>query len=214
MTSFPHGPDLYCITDRALSRLSNPEQARRFLAGGARVVQLRDKSADEAMLRADADAIRRLTADAAALFIVNDDWRLAAACGADGVHLGQGDTAPAQVRAATAAGFLIGRSTHNAGQLAAALAEPVDYVAVGPVFGTSTKANADPATGTGLVAEAARTSPAPIVAIGGISAANAHAVLAVAPRAWLAVIGAVCAAPDITAAVLALRATIGAEAAP
>ncbi len=120
------------------------------------------------------------------------------------MHLGQGDGLVPQARAVLGPGAIIGRSTHNEGQLRAALAEQPDYVAVGPVFGTRTKANPDPETGTALVGLALSLAGGiPVVAIGGIGAAN---VALVPARALVAVISSVAGAADIEGAARAMRA--------
>jgi thiamine-phosphate pyrophosphorylase len=175
-------------------------------AGGAAVVQLRCKHAgDREALRLGA-AIRARTREAGVLFFVNDRFDLALALEADGVHLGQGDVPPARLPAAARARLLVGRSTHTEAELAAALGEDVDYVALGPVFGTRSKATPHPARGVERAGQAARTAaPLPLVAIGGIDAAGARA-LGQAGVAGIAVIAAVAGAADPLAAVGELRA--------
>jgi thiamine-phosphate pyrophosphorylase len=179
--------------------------AEAACAGGAAVVQLRCKHAgDGEALRLGA-AIRARTRAAGALFFVNDRFDLALALEADGVHLGQGDLPPARLPASARARLLVGRSTHTEAELAAALGEDVDYVALGPVFGTQSKATPHAARGVERAAEAARAAaPLPLVAIGGIDAAGARA-LRRAGVAGIAVIGAVAGAADPLAAVRELR---------
>jgi thiamine-phosphate pyrophosphorylase len=186
--------------------------AEAACAGGAAVVQLRCKHArDRDALRMGA-AIRARTRAAGALFFVNDRFDLALALEADGVHLGQSDLPPDRVPAAARERLLVGRSTHTEAELAAALHEPVDYVAIGPVFGTTSKETPHTARGLDRAASAARAAaPLPVVAIGGIDESGARA-LARAGVAGIAVIGAVAAADDPLAAVRALRAAF--EAAP
>lgn len=198
-----HG-ELYCLTDRALSGLGHLDQARRMLAAGVRVIQLRDKTATDQELSGDARAIAALCRESGAWFIINDRLRLARDCGAHGVHIGQGDGSIEAARSILGPGALIGRSTHNEEQLRAAFRERPDYVAVGPVFGTRTKANPDPETGTGLVERALELAGGlPVVAIGGIDLTNIDRVPA---RALVAVISGVAAGTDITAAARTLRA--------
>lgn len=116
------------------------------------------------------------TMDAA--IIVNDRADLARMSGAAGVHVGQEDLAPAAARAIVGPNAIVGYSTHNVEQVQAALAEPVTYLAVGPVFGTRTKATGYEAVGLELVAAAARlAAERPVVAIGGITLDNARSVL-------------------------------------
>jgi thiamine-phosphate pyrophosphorylase len=141
--------------------------------GGVDLVQLRDKSLDDDGLVAAADAFRGLGAP----FILNDRPDLVEACGADGVHVGQDDATPAQARALVGPDRIVGRSTHAPEQADAAEADPeVDYLAVGPVWETPTKAGR-PAAGLEYVEYASRTVGKPWFAIGGIDAGNLAAVV-------------------------------------
>jgi thiamine-phosphate pyrophosphorylase len=142
------------------------------LAGGVDLVQLRDRSLDDAGLVAAAREFRSAADGAGALFILNDRPDLVAACRADGVHVGQEDAPPAEARAAVGPDRIVGRSTHAPEQADAAQADPdVDYVVVGPVHATPTKPGR-PATGVGYVEYAARTVTKPWFAIGGLDAHN------------------------------------------
>jgi thiamine-phosphate pyrophosphorylase len=141
--------------------------------GGVDLVQLRDKSLDDDGLVAAADAFRGLGAP----FILNDRPDLVEACGADGVHVGQDDAIPAQARALVGPDRIVGRSTHAPEQADAAEADPeVDYLAVGPVWETPTKAGR-PAAGLEYVEYASRTVGKPWFAIGGIDGGNLAAVV-------------------------------------
>jgi thiamine-phosphate pyrophosphorylase len=183
-------------------------QARAALAGGARVVQLRAKRAGDRQALAWGRAIAALARAHGALFFVNDRFDLALACAADGVHLGQDDLPPARVPAGARARLLVGRSTHTPEQLPAAAGEPVDCVAFGPVFGTTSKDSAYGARGTAALAEAvALAAPRPLVAIGGIDAARAGEVIR-AGAAAACVLSAVAGADDPEAAARALAAAI------
>jgi thiamine-phosphate pyrophosphorylase len=178
-------------------------QARAACAGGARAVQLRAKRATDARALGWGREIRALTRAAGAAFVLNDRVDLALACGADAVHLGQDDLPPADARR-IAPGLAIGRSTHDAAQLTSALAERVDYVAYGPLFGTASKETGYAARGLAALRElAARCAPLPLVAIGGIDAASCAEVRAAGAQGF-AVISAVANAPDPLAAVRAL----------
>lgn len=180
------------------------EQARAAVAGGAAVIQLRAKHATDRQALAWAEAIVGLCRDAGARCFVNDRFDLALAAGADGVHLGQDDLPPERVPAAARARLLIGRSTHTLDQARRAAAEPVDYVAFGPLFGTTSKDSAYGARGLDALAEVARlVAPRPCVAIGGIDARSAAACLR-AGAAAVCVISAVAGAPDMEAAARAL----------
>lgn len=173
---------LYAILDTslAIARGYDPvELARRFLDGGARLIQLRAKDASSAQLLAWADAIRDAADRAGARLIVNDRADIALMARAHGVHVGQEDVPPSAVRRLFGGvPITIGLSTHTAGQIAAASAEPVDYIAIGPVFGTGTKETGYEAVGLAMVREAAaRNGGRPVVAIGGITLETARSVL-------------------------------------
>jgi thiamine-phosphate pyrophosphorylase len=145
---------------------------RAALRGGVDLVQLRDKSLDDAGLRAAAREFRAAADEAGALFILNDRPDLVEACGADGVHVGQDDDPPTRARALVGPERIVGRSTHAPAQADAADADPdVDYLAVGPVHATPTKPGR-PATGLAYVDYAARTVGKPWFAIGGLDATN------------------------------------------
>ncbi len=153
--------------------------AEELLAAGATLLQYRDKASDPASFLSHARELRRVTRDRAAL-IVNDRADLALACDADGVHLGQDDLSPEAARRIFAAAgrekMLIGFSTHNLDQVHFADAMPIDYVAVGPVFATSSKANPDPVIGLEGVRQARAATQKPLVAIGGITRGNCREV--------------------------------------
>jgi thiamine-phosphate pyrophosphorylase len=184
------------------------EQAEAACRGGAAVVQLRAKRATDRTALAWAQAIREITRAHGALFVVNDRFDLALAAAADGVHLGQDDLPPARVPAAARARLLLGLSTHTLEQACAARAEPVDYVAFGPVFGTASKDSPYDARGLARLAEAASlVAPRPLVAIGGIDAARCPDLLR-AGAAGAAVISAVAGADDPVAATRALVAAL------
>ena len=155
--------------------------ARACLDGGARLLQVRAKHASGAALLDLAAAITPLAHAAGAVVIVNDRADIARLAGADGVHVGQDDLAPALVRRLVGGEAMVGRSTHTPAQIVAACAEPVSYVAVGPVFATGTKATGYDALGLERVraaADAVRTRRLPLVAIGGITLDTAASVIA------------------------------------
>lgn len=195
---------LYVITGDHGNEVETARIVEAALEGGANVVQLRKKTMPKGEQYAIALALRRLTLMHDALFIVNDHVDIAIAADADGVHLGQDDLPPSVVR--TLPGFesrLIGRSTHSLEQARTAMAEGADYIAVGPVYPTPTKAGR-PAVGTGLVGKVAAIADRPFVAVGGIDHANAPAVVASGARA-LAVVRAVYDAVDPAEAARRLR---------
>jgi thiamine-phosphate pyrophosphorylase len=185
------------------------EQARSACAGGAAVVQLRAKGAIDREALAWCRAIRPITRDAGALFIVNDRFDLALAAEADGVHLGQDDLPPGRIPPETRELLLIGRSTHDPAQARRACQEPIDYLAFGPVFGTTSKQSEYDARGLTALGEiAALAGPLPLVAIGGIGLDRVTEVIR-AGAAGAAVISAVAAATDPVAATRALAMAIG-----
>lgn len=173
---------LYCVLDTTLAveRGFDPvDLARRFLDGGARLIQLRAKDAASGQLLDWADAIVALARGHDARVIVNDRADVALMAAAAGVHVGQEDMPPSAVRAvAEGRPLQIGLSTHTHDQIAAAASEPVDYIAIGPVFGTGTKDTGHDAVGLDMVRAAARGSAGrPVVAIGGITLATASRVI-------------------------------------
>lgn len=156
------------------------------LRGGVDIVQLRDKSLPRREIERAAQTFRRLCDNNSALFIVNDDPDLARACNADGLHVGQDDTAPAEARATIGPDAILGLSTHSEEQIAAAATQPVDYISVGPIWETPTK-EGRPAVGLGLISHAAEHAPHPFFAIGGIDASNAPQVIEAGARRLCAV---------------------------
>ena len=147
---------------------------KAFLDGGARILQLRAKDLASGLFLDLADSLVSLSDEYEAIVIVNDRVDVARLCNADGVHVGQEDLPPAVAREQLGPAAVVGFSTHSIEQIDAALAEPISYLAVGPVFGTSTKDTGYTAVGLDLVAAAARMCGSlPIVAIGGVTLANA-----------------------------------------
>ncbi|MEW9573620.1 thiamine phosphate synthase [Rhodanobacter sp. Si-c] len=190
------GRGLYAITDGPRSGL--PEAVAQVLAGGARALQYRDKTADAARRHAEASVLRQLCDAHAVPLIVNDDVALAAAVGAAGVHLGRDDDDVAAARAALGPGAIIGVSCYDSLERArAATAAGADYVAFGAFFPSPTKPQAVRAP-LELLRQSA-TLGVPRVAIGGITPDNALP-LVEAGADFLAVISAVFAAPDARAA--------------
>ena len=186
---------VYVITGDRGNEVETARIVEAALEGGANVIQLRKKTMPKGEQYAIALALRRLTLLHDALLIINDHADIAIAADADGVHLGQDDLSPSVVRQLPGfQGRLIGRSTHSLEQARAAIEEGADYIAVGPVFPTPTKAGR-PAVGTGLVSEVAAIADRPFVAVGGIDHDNAPAVVGAGAKA-LAVVRAVYDAVD------------------
>ena len=205
---------LYVITDRALAGgRALPPLVADALAGGARVVQYRDKTTDHARRHAEAAALAALCRDAAALLIVNDDVELALAVHADGVHLGRDDAAIAAARARLGPDRVIGVSCYDRFELALAAQEAgADYVAFGSFHPSPTKPAAVRAD-LSLLARGRRELAVPLVAIGGITPENGRA-LVVAGADMLAVINAVFGAADVRAAAAAFAPLFASEEPP
>ena len=169
---------LYPITDVRISGLSHAEQVARFSAGGATLIQLREKYLSPREFYGEAEAALRVAHSRGARLIINDRVDIALALHADGVHLGRDDLSPSLARRLLGEGALIGFSTHNVEQAHAAADMPVDYIAIGPIFSTATKADPDPVVGLdGLRRVREVIGGIPLVAIGGITAQNAPKVI-------------------------------------
>jgi thiamine-phosphate pyrophosphorylase len=185
---------LYAILDRSVATRPMPDLLDALLEGGARLVQLREKDMPLAELLPLARHVAARCRRAGALFIVNDRADLALAVDADGLHVGQDDLPPVRARAILRPGMILGVSTHDPEQARRAVADGADYVAVGSIFPTTTKAGFQ-LVGPELIRRIRPDVPVPLVGIGGISADNARAVLA-AGADGVAVISALCAATD------------------
>ena len=197
---------LYLVIESTLGDRPTLPVVEAALRGGVDLVQLRDKDgADEAILDA-AERFGRVCREHGALFVVNDRPDLALAAGADGVHVGQDDVAPAEARAVVGPDRLVGLSTHSPAQFDAVADEPVDYVAVGPVYATTTKPDYAP-VGLALVRHAAERQTRPWFAIGGIDLARATEV-GTAGAERIVVVRAIRDAADPRAAAAALRAAV------
>ena len=169
---------IYPITDIAISGLSHAEQVARLIAGGATLIQLRDKDSSPREFFADAKAALAVARANGVQIIINDRVDIALALRADGVHLGQGDIPPQAARSLLGDTAVIGFSVHSLEQAQAAVDLPIDYLGIGPVFPTSTKKNPDPVIGVeGLQGTRAVVGDVPLVAIGGITADRVSRVL-------------------------------------
>lgn len=196
---------LYVITDEKLSQgLDHVEIASRALAGGADVIQLRDKSCDCSYFGRCAQEINALAREAGALFIVNDRLDIALQCGADGVHIGQGDISLKFARRVAPKGFIIGVSAGTLEEAMEAERDGADYIGLGPIFTTASKDDAGPCCGLDLLRGVKAKVSIPVVAIGGIGLHNAAEVLA-AGADGLAVISAVVSQDDVIAAARNLK---------
>jgi len=166
---------LYVVCDAdvcARAGWSLPDYAAACLDGGATLLQIRAKHTPSRLFLADADRVVGRAAHFGATIIVNDRADIARLSGAQGVHVGQDDLSPADVRTVVVNDAIIGLSTHTPAQLTDAVQQPVDYVAIGPVFGTQTKDTGYDAVGIDGVRRAVALAGGrqlPVVAIGGIT---------------------------------------------
>lgn len=190
--------DLYVVTDETVSGgRSHTEIARLAVAGGADVIQLRDKARTCSELAGIGREIRAITRSAGAGFIVNDRLDVALSCGADGVHLGQGDMSCVIARQISPPGFVIGVSVGSVAEARNAERDGAAYVAISPVFATGSKRDAGPGHGLTLLREIQTAVSIPVIAIGGIGLENAGDVID-AGADGIAVISAVVGATDLT----------------
>ncbi len=198
---------LYVIIDPEVAEgRDEVEIGREALAGGARVLQLRDKSRAKGLQFPIARDLQRLCREHEAEFIVNDHVDLALAVDADGVHLGQKDLPVTVVRRLVPREMIVGCSTNNPDEARQAEADGADYVSVGRLFPTGSKEDTRPATTETLRAVKAAVS-VPVCAIGGINETNIDEVVA-AGADMTAVIAAVIAAPNVREAARRLASRI------
>jgi thiamine-phosphate pyrophosphorylase len=171
-------PRLYPILDAGCFPDANAMSgaAEDLAAAGCRLLQYRNKSGNSRHMLDDARELRARLGSNVKL-IMNDRADLCLAAGFDGVHVGQDDLSPESVRRIIGPERWLGVSTHNPEQLAEADKSSADYLAIGPVFATSTKANPDPVVGLEGVRRARELTRKPLVAIGGITRANARSVI-------------------------------------
>ena len=171
-------PVFYPILDVETARrrgITPVEAATQILDAGARILQFRFKGFFSRDVFADAEKIASLCGRSGAIFVLNDRVDIARMLGA-AVHLGQEDLRPSEARRVFESAT-IGYSTHNEAQLRAAASEPADYLALGPIFGTTTKLNPDPLVGTAELRRLRTLISRPLIAIGGITRENARSVL-------------------------------------
>lgn len=169
---------LYPLTDRHLSGLSHAEQLSQLNKGGVNVVQLREKSLSPIEFYDEVAMALQVARPLGVTVIVNDRVDIVLALKADGVHLGQDDLPPEAARRLLGHDALIGLSTHNLDQAQRAARLPINYVAIGPIFATSTKQSSNPPLGlAGLREVREAIGEIPLVAIGGITSQNSQDVL-------------------------------------
>jgi len=171
-------PRLYAIIDAAQTGAKSPVYiAETLLLAGVRLIQYRDKTGTSRQLFEASREMAGRASRANAFFIVNDRADIARASGARGVHLGQADLPVELARQVLHAGQWAGVSTHTLSQISQAESSSADYVAFGPIFATRSKDRPDPVVGLGGLREARGLTRKPLVAIGGITLANASAVI-------------------------------------
>lgn len=188
-------PRLYVILDAALLTVPESECAEKLAAAGVRLMQYRNKRASARELYESSRQLSSLVVPQGATFVVNDRADVALAAAANGVHVGQEDLSVEAARCVIGTGKLLGVSTHNLGQFKDAAATSADYVAIGPVFSTSTKANPEPVVGIELIRQVRSLTDKPIVAIGGITLERAAEVIEAGADS-VAVISDILLAPD------------------
>jgi thiamine-phosphate pyrophosphorylase len=173
-------PRLYAILDADCLGADQGSSAFQFaselVAAGVTLVQYRNKNGAGRQILSDARELRRILPPTVTFFL-NDRADLAVAAGSDGVHVGQDDLSPAAARMVVGEKKLVGVSTHNAEQLRIANEAPVDYIAIGPIFATRSKANPDPVVGLDGLRAVRKLTTKPLVAIGGITRENCRSVI-------------------------------------
>ena len=188
-------PRLYVILDAALLTIPETECARQLANAGVRLLQYRNKAASSRDLL---ESSKHLSADLiprGVTVFVNDRADVAALAGASGVHVGQEDLSVEEARGVVGRGKLVGVSTHNRAQFEQAAGTSADYIAVGPIFSTATKANPDPVVGPEFIRQVRPLTDKPIVAIGGITLERAAEVVRAGADS-VAVISDILRAPD------------------
>ncbi len=170
-------PRIYPITNARISGVSHAEQVEKLIAGGAELIQLREKNASPRDFYEAADRAINIARPLGVKIIINDRVDIALALKADGVHLGQDDMPPERARSILGDNAIIGFSTHSIEQARSAMSLPVDYIAFGPIFRTQTKENPDEVVGLkGLRDVRNAIGSLPLVAIGGINESNLQSV--------------------------------------
>lgn len=203
----PDATDIYALTDSRLSRGRSVEEVvAALLKGGVRIIQYREKELHGGEMLRQCRALRAMTQEAGACFLINDHVDLALLVDADGVHVGQKDLPVPALRSLLGPDKIIGLSTSSPRQAQEALACGADYIGVGPIFPTATKTDTAPLQ-DGYLEWAARHSPLPFVAIGGI---HLHNIGEVVRRGayCCALVSELVSAPDIAARVAAVRAAM------
>lgn len=196
---------LHVLTDTALQqRYSNEQLAEMAAAGGAGVIQFRQKQGSTRKMIDTAQAMQAICSAVGAALIVNDRIDVAMASGADGVHLGQDDFPMDQARALLGPKKIIGGSASTMDEARLCAAQGVDYIGLGPIYHTDSKLDAGPVGGLELLGQVSSQLGLPVIAIGGVDASNAAEVMAAGAHG-IAVISAVCCQDDPKEATARLR---------
>lgn len=172
-------PRLYVILDAGMLRASARDTTNNLIDAGVSLLQYRDKRSHARELQETARSLASLAKERGCSFVVNDRADIARLSDATGVHVGQEDLGVEQARALVGAQRWVGISTHNREQFEEAAGTSADYIAVGPIFPTTTKQNPDPVVGLELLKQVRGLTSKPIVAIGGITLQNAASVIEV-----------------------------------
>jgi thiamine-phosphate pyrophosphorylase len=170
-------PRLYVILDAQLVRGTPKQVARELIAAGVRLLQFRAKNLSAGEILRTSKELAEISREGETRLFVNDRPDLAHLAGADGVHVGQEDLGVDEARAIVGQDRWLGVSTHNLQQFQQAAATSADYIAIGPIFATTSKANPDPMVGTELIRKLRPLTDKPIVAIGGIRLENSARVI-------------------------------------
>ncbi|MFH2070751.1 MAG: thiamine phosphate synthase [Elusimicrobiota bacterium] len=198
---------LYCITAGTTREIPDSQTVEHACAGGADVIQLRAKNLNAMQFMKAARDIREITSRYNVPLIINDRLDIALMCGADGMHVGQDDMPPAEVKSFLASmkvkDFIVGISTHSFEQAMEAERQGADYISVGPVFKTPTKPEYGQ-VGVELIKKVKSKVKIPVVAIGGIDETNINLVLDAGPDC-VAVVRAVCGSPNVTGSAARLK---------
>ena len=194
MKNFDFNNKLYVITESGISKgRSNEEIVKEAIAGGAEIIQLREKDLDKNKIKNEAIRLLKICRENNVLFIVNDYVDVALEIGADGVHLGQTDMSISEARKVCRNKLIIGLSTHSVEQAIKADKEDVDYITIGPIYKTRAK---DFTVGTEIIKEFVSKVEKPVIAIGGINKNNIDEVLKQGIKS-VAVISAVVSAENV-----------------
>ena len=193
-------PFLYPILSADVFPGSLDDWARRLAESGVQLIQYRDKHSSSAHLLETARRLVALSSSLQFRVIINDRADIAVLAAAAGVHVGQDDLPVESARSICGPQALVGVSTHNLGQFRAAIATSADYLAIGPIFPTTTKQNPDPVVGLDFIRRARQLTAKPLVAIGGITAERAADVYAAGADS-IAVAADLASAPDLSSRV-------------